>query len=269
MNVALSRAAGFGVGAVAVKNSTHFGAAGYFARMAARANMIGVALTNAAPRILPTFGTSPMLGTNPIGFAAPADRGLLNIDFATSTVCGTRVIALERNGGAFRPSWVGANDGHSTLPAALRLLPLGGVGVEDGGHKGYGLALMVDVLAGLLSGAGHSALLRRPVVGHFFLAIDISRFQAVGEFLAAENAMAKALRRTPADPGEAVLVPGDLERECTNYAHRVGIPIRLATVERLERLATECCLAPLEHSPCDCPSKPADRRIETSEVLLP
>jgi LDH2 family malate/lactate/ureidoglycolate dehydrogenase len=258
MNVALSRAALHGVGAVAVNNSTHFGAAGYFSRMAVRANMIGIALTNAAPRTLPTFGTTAMLGTNPIAFAAPAHTGVLNVDFATSTVCGTRVIATEREGGAVRASWTGADNDSSAIPAALRLLPLGGAGTEDGGHKGYGLALMVDVLAGLLSGAGHSALLRRPIVGHFFLAIDISRFQPVETFIAGEQAMAEALRKAPASAGEAVLVPGDLEQECVAYADRVGIPMRLATVERFDQLASEYGVAPLVHSRC---ARPNDSRL--------
>jgi LDH2 family malate/lactate/ureidoglycolate dehydrogenase len=254
MNVALSRAAVHGVGVVAVNNSTHFGAAGYFSRMAARADMIGIALTNAAPRTLPTFGTTAMLGTNPSAFAAPARVGALNIDFATSTVCGTRVIATERDGDAVRPSWAGADNDSSAVSAALRLLPLGGAGTEDGGHKGYGLALMVDVLAGLLSGAGHSAHLRRPIVGHFFLAIDISRFQTVETFVAGEEAMAEALRKTPASTGEAVIVPGDLEQECVAYADRMGIPMRLVTVERFDQLANEYDVAPLVRSRCARPS---------------
>jgi LDH2 family malate/lactate/ureidoglycolate dehydrogenase len=107
---------------------------------------------------------------------------------------------------------------------------------------------MVDVLAGLLSGAGHSALLRRPIVGHFFLEIDISRFQTVETFIAGEEAMAEALRKTPASTGEAVIVPGDLERECVAYADRMGIPMRLVTVERFDQLANEYGVAPLVRS---------------------
>jgi LDH2 family malate/lactate/ureidoglycolate dehydrogenase len=255
MNLALARAAVHGVGVVAVNNSTHFGAAGYFARMAARANMIGIALTNAAPRTLPTFGTTAMLGTNPIAFAAPAPDGVLNVDFATSTVCGTRVIATERDGDTVRPSWAGGEGDNAAVPAALRLLPLGGAGTEDGGHKGYGLALMVDVLAGLLSGAGHSALLHRPIVGHFFLAIDVSRFQAIEGFMAGERAMADDLRKAPANAGEAVLVPGDLEAECRAYADRVGIPMRLVSVERFDQLASEYRVAPLRWSRCERPDR--------------
>jgi LDH2 family malate/lactate/ureidoglycolate dehydrogenase len=114
---------------------------------------------------------------------------------------------------------------------------------------------MVDVLAGLLSGAGHSALLRRPIVGHFFLAIDISRFQAIEGFMAGERAMADDLRKAPANAGEAVLVPGDLEAECRAYADRVGIPMRLVSVERFDQLASEYRVAPLRWSRCERPDR--------------
>ena len=240
MMVAITKAAGNGVSAIAVRNSTHFGMAGYYSQVAAKAGMLGLALTNAPARVLPTFGTVPMLGTNPIAFASPGLEGPLSIDFATSTFSLTR-LETERRPKRLPKSWVADDVGSPTTSVrrANALLPLGGAGTDNGGHKGYGLALMVDVLAGLLSGAGYSAELQPSTVGHFFLAIDIARFQPIDDFIRHQEEMATRLRLSPAVAGSRVQVPGDREQDNAQRAAESGISLRRSTFEYFQRLAAE------------------------------
>jgi L-2-hydroxycarboxylate dehydrogenase (NAD+) len=232
MEMAIAKAKGFGLGAVAVRNSTHFGIAGYYALMAAQADMIGLAVTNARPSVAPTFSTEPLLGTNPIAFAAPSDGPHpFCFDAATSIAQRGRIEVAARAREPLPPEWAIGPDGHPlTDPQEVlqrlghgeaALLPVGGVGEIAGGHKGYGLAALVEILsASLCGGAFLCDLLgvakdgsRRPhMLGHFFLAIDIGHFLPVQQSRETTGAIMKALASAPvAAEAEHVFVAGEKE----------------------------------------------------------
>src|SRR5512138_1112363 len=196
MQMAIDKARTYGMGAVAVRNSTHFGIDGYYAMMAAKAGMIGMSFTNARPSIAPTFGVQPMMGTNPIAFACPTDEPFPFVfDAATSIVQRGKYEVLERSEKPAKAGWAINQTGEMiTDPTnvikglnqdTVALLPLGGFGEMLGGHKGYGLAAIVEILcASLQSGAFLHGLLgfdekgnKQPFkVGHFFLAMNVENF---------------------------------------------------------------------------------------------
>jgi len=158
MSLAIEKAKKVGIGAVAVKNSTHFGICGYYPIMAANEGMVGLSVTNARPSVAPTFSNDPMYGTNPIAFAVPTDEEHpFILDMATSITQKGKVEVLERAGKPVPEGLVIDNEGNShTDPGKIlqlfrskqaALLPLGGVGEDTGGHKGYGLGLVVEILS--------------------------------------------------------------------------------------------------------------------------
>ena len=180
MELAIEIAAAHGVGAVAVCNSGHFGAAGAYAAMAADKGLIGIATTSTpTPTVVPTFGRQAMLGTNPIAFAAPARRHpMFLLDMATSTASFGKVLEQWRKGRLIPDRWMLAQDGapltagHAAL-TNQRLTPLGG-DLDGASYKGYGLAMMVEILSAALAGLTFAdpRLGRRLRVGHFVMALD-------------------------------------------------------------------------------------------------
>ena len=226
METALAKARKVGVAAVAVRNSHHFGAAGYYSLLAARAGMIGLSLTSApAKLIVPTFGADAMLGTNPIAFSAPAasDRPFA-LDMATSTVAFGKVSIARRAGKPLPEGWAqDASGAPVTDPAAAgterRLTPLGG-SRELGGHKGYGLAAMVEILCATLSGC------LADETGHFMLALDPSQLRIGDAFGTDMDRLMAMLRATPpVDPARPVMVAGDPEHAAYEDRRANGIPM--------------------------------------------
>jgi L-2-hydroxycarboxylate dehydrogenase (NAD+) len=222
MNIAIEKARACGVGAVAVRNSSHYGIAGYYTRMAAQHGMAGMSFTNAHPSIAPTFGVEPMLGTNPIAFSAPSDEEFpFTFDAATSIVPRGRIEVAERAGKPILPGWVIRQDGSLATDSRhlieemnrceAALLPLGGSGELMGGHKGYGLATMVEIFsAAFQDGAflselhdhdkqGNVHFLR---IGHFFLAINIEYFLPLDSFRKTTGSIVRELRASKKAPGE-------------------------------------------------------------------
>ncbi|MFC3123738.1 Ldh family oxidoreductase [Pseudoroseomonas globiformis] len=242
MSLAIRKAREGSIGIVAVTGSNHYGAAGWYARMAAEQGCVGLSLTNApTPFLVPVFGTERALGTNPIGFAAPgADpRRPVLLDMATTTVAYGKVAIARRAGKPLPPGWAIAADGGPETNAAVAaearaLAPLGGDRVH-GGHKGYGLALMVEILCATLTGA-------RPgdETGHFFLAIDPGFFRDTQAFEADLEALAARMRANrPSDPAQPVLVPGDPEHDAVHRRRRTGIPLLPALVEEIRAVCSE------------------------------
>lgn len=250
MQMAIAKARRYGLGAVAVRNSTHFGIAGYYAMMAAEDGMIGLTVTNARPSVAPTFGARPMFGTNPIAFAAPSDEAFPFVfDAATSIVQRGKIEVLSRLGESVPEGWASDETGSplsnaDNILAALTaetgyLLPLGGAGERFAGYKGYGLATIVEILSAALQqgaflhdlkgedSAGNPQPLR---LGHFFLALDISHFLPLDTFKRTVGDIARQLRQTPRVPGaERVYTPGEKEYESEKEirAHGVAIPPKL------------------------------------------
>jgi LDH2 family malate/lactate/ureidoglycolate dehydrogenase len=246
MQLAIDKARTYGMGSVAVRNSTHFGIDGYYALMAARANMIGMSFTNARPSIAPTFGVQPMLGTNPIAFGCPTDEDCPFIfDAATSITQRGKFEVLARQEKSAPEGWVINQEGKFlTDPKEVliglgrneaALLPLGGAGELLGGHKGYDLATIVEILsASLQTGAFLQGLTgfdkhgnRQPFkVGHFFMAINIESFVDIAEFKATTGKILRDLRNSHRAPGhERIYTAGEKEYETEKYIRQHGVSV--------------------------------------------
>ena len=186
MKLAMEKAEACGMGAVAVTNSQHFGAAGYHAQLALERNMIGVAMSHGGVYMLPTNGATSMLGVNPVAFAAPArSEAPFIFDVSTSSVAVNKIILARRLGVNIPGSLVAATDGTPVMeegppPEEFRMLPVGGTR-EIGSHKAYGLAVLADILSGLLSGGG-PCFAQRQRIGHHFIAYRIDAFTDLEAF---------------------------------------------------------------------------------------
>jgi len=231
-----------GVGAVAVRRSSHFGAAGWYAVRAAREGVVALATCNSDPLVVPYGGSRPALGTNPIAIAAPTPDGVWTLDMATSQVAWNKIVNARIEGRTLPEGWAVDAEGLPTTDAeaAIGGLPLGG-------YKGYGLAVMVEVLSAVLSGAGvraDSGRLFFPEepqdVGHFFLALDPERTVGREAFAATLAGLLAALRANPPAAGfEEVLVPGDPEDRSARERAETGVPVPDGLWEQLETLSGE------------------------------
>lgn len=246
MRLAIEKARTVGVGLVAVRNSRHYGAAGHYARLAIAHDMIGLSLTNSDKLVVPTWGRESRIGTNPIGVAVPAGaEPPFLLDMATSTVPLGKIMLARRNGLALPVGWAADEEGVPTTDPetafrALRLLPLGGT-FEQGSHKGFGLGVLVDVLSGVLSGAGVAVGQGLGgQVGHFFAALRVDVVRPVAEFKASMDEYLRALRETPAAAGhDRVYYAGLMEHETEVERRGHGIPLHRDVVAYLDRLAVE------------------------------
>jgi LDH2 family malate/lactate/ureidoglycolate dehydrogenase len=246
MQMAIDKARQYGMGAVAVRNSSHFGIAGYYPLMAVKAGMIGMTFTNARPSIAPTFGVKPMLGTNPIAFGCPTDEECpFLFDAATSITQRGKLEVLSRLEKPAPGGWVidatGAFlvDPNTCLTGfgqgAAALLPLGGSGEILGGHKGYSLATIVEIFsASLQTGAflygltgidenGKSVPNR---IGHFFMAINVENFCALEDFKKTTGSILRELRAATKQPGcERIYTAGEKEFENEFRVRQQGVQV--------------------------------------------
>jgi LDH2 family malate/lactate/ureidoglycolate dehydrogenase len=257
MNMAVDKCRASGVAVVSVVNSHHFGAAGCYSRIAADRGVIGM-VTSATRGVtmVPTFGAEPVMGTNPLAFAAPAKRNPpFQLDMATTTVAAGKVKVYKLNHKPLPPGWVvDANGQTVTDPEEAfhyvfdrpegGITPLGGA-KESGGHKGYGLAVMVHILGGVLAGASFSPLRNKTQkpsdphnLGHFFMAIDPRAFRAEGEFEHDLDQVIDVLHHArPADPAQPVLVAGDPEMATRAERLRDGVPVPDDLMDQLRAVA--------------------------------
>ena len=251
MNLAVSKARTLGVGIVGVRNSAHFGACGYCARLAADAGFIGMVTTSAAGiQVAPTGGAEARYGTDPIAFAAPGRDGEpFLLDMATTTVAAGRIRNKANEGLPTPPGWVVTKDGAPStdpLEASQKggfLTPLGGT-ADGSSHKGYGLAAMVNILSSALSGAtmvtdpAHTKAPGTMGIGHFFMAIDPGLFRDPAEFRAEVAAFCDSLRATrPSDPARPVMVAGDPERRNAALRRQSGIPVGPGLLAKVKAVA--------------------------------
>jgi LDH2 family malate/lactate/ureidoglycolate dehydrogenase len=222
--------------------------------LAAQADMVGMCMTATQPSVVPTFGAEARFGTNPIAIAAPAKtQPPFLFDAATSSIAANKVRLAARVGSNLLPGWVTDKEGNpimtETPPAAVRgdylLLPLGGTR-ELGSHKGYGLALMVETLATLLSGTLPFGLDRSTGYKHFFAAYNIAAFTDVDVFKAHMDEVLTWLRETRPAPGqERVLYPGLLEYEEAEERRAHGIPLHTEVMQWFGEITRELGLPAL------------------------
>lgn len=246
MQTAMDKAAKYGLGAVAVRNSTHYGICGYYADMAAKQDMIGFTFTNARPSVCPTHGVEPLLGTNPICFGAPTDLPFPFIfDAATSISQRGKIEQYAREEKDTPSGWAINLEGasHTDTPKLLvdlvkqtaSLLPIGGTDEVSGSHKGYGLSTMVEILcAALQNGAFLNQLLGQDEngaaapyrLGHFFLAINIDFFTEIADFKKTCGDICRQLQDSRLMPGkERIYVAGEKEYENELLVKKRGVPV--------------------------------------------
>jgi L-2-hydroxycarboxylate dehydrogenase (NAD+) len=257
MQIAIEKAHNVGSGWVSVQNSNHFGIAGHHALLAIEHDMIGMAMTNAAPLVAPTFSLDKMLGTNPIAVAVPAKtEPPFLADFASTAVAYGKLEILQRKNESIPEGWAQNADGlHTNDAHAVKnggaLLPLGSDRTH-GSHKGYGLGAIVDIFSGVLSGANYgpwvppfatagfmsaNAQSVGKGTGHFFGAMRIDGFRPADDFKTQMDHWIQTFRAARPTNGQTVLVPGDPERiiEADRTAH--GVPVIAPVVQSLEVLA--------------------------------
>jgi LDH2 family malate/lactate/ureidoglycolate dehydrogenase len=231
MELAIRKAKESGVAMVAVRNSRHFGMSANYAMQALPHDMIGIAMTNASRQVVPTFGREARFGTNPICLAAPAlEEQPFVIDMATTTAAAGKLELAARQGKAIPPGWALNERAETTndpriAQKARRLLSLGG-SREGGSHKGYGLAIMVEILCGVLSGTVTALNDDQDPRGHFFGAIRVDAFRPVEDFKRDMDRLIRELKSTPPVKGqERVYVAGEIEFETTRERSTNGIPL--------------------------------------------
>lgn len=252
IKLAMQKAKGSGIGCVSVFNSHHFGAAGYYVRLAAEEGMIGVATsTTRQPAVIPTGAKAAILGTNPLAFAAPAqDTAPFVLDMSTSIVASNKVKTYALRDEPLPAGWVTDGNGEAVTDphkayALIRssedggLVPLGGASTTLGGHKGFGLSVMVQILSSALSNAA------RPGndgphdnIGHFFLAIDPEHFNPDGGAARVTGDLLHDLTNAEALPGQRVVIPGEPEAASRLERKANGIPLPESLISKIEDICT-------------------------------
>jgi LDH2 family malate/lactate/ureidoglycolate dehydrogenase len=261
MEKAIEKAAASGAGFATVRNSNHYGIAGYYAMMALEHDCIGISMTNAAVLVVPTFGRDAMLGTNPISVAVPAgEEWPFVLDMATSTVPRGKLEVYRRREKSIPLGWATDETGTPTDKtgrvldnlkerAGGGLLPLGGAGELLGGHKGYGLTLLVDVLCGVLSGAAYANLVYpkdtegNPLpaaIGHFFGAWRVDAFRPVEAFKGTMDDLQQRLKSVPKAEGQdRIYIHGEKEYEEAERNARKGVPLNPKVAADLRAIGDE------------------------------
>lgn len=259
MMLAISKAREHGMGFVSVRNSNHFGIAGYYAMMALKEDMIGICTTNSEVLVVPTFGRNALLGTNPIAIAVPAGKEKpFVLDMSTSTVTRGKLEVYARLEKPIPLNWatdekgIATDDPARVLQNIIRragggLLPLGGASEETSGHKGYGLALAVEIFSAVLSGGLYADKVYpkttdgRPLpsgIGHFFGAMRVDAFRSLDEFKRdMDDLIGRLKSASKAEGAERIYVHGEKEFEETERLLRKGIPLNAKVAEELRGLA--------------------------------
>lgn len=258
MKIAIEKAKIYGSGWVSVKNSNHFGIAGYHSLMAVAEDMIGISMTNASPLVAPTYANERLLGTNPMCYAFPAGNyPAVVVDMATAAAANGKLEIAQRSGAAIPEGWAQDAEGNSsTDPHQLKqggsLLPLGS-DKDHGSHKGYGLSATVDILSAVLSGANYGpwvppfvAFLEpsaNPVgegLGHFLGAMRVDGFRPADEFKThMDNWISRFKSAKTIDPEKKVIIPGEPEDAFEKERKISGIPLIDVVVDDLNELAAK------------------------------
>ncbi len=259
MAMAIEKAEVTGMGMVAVRNSTHYGIAGYYALMAAEKNMIGITGSNARPSIAPTFGVENMLGTNPLVFGIPTDEDFpFCIDCATSITQRGKIEVYAREKKEMPRGWVIRQDGSPATDSEMTLAeliegtaalaPLGGIGEDLGGYKGYSYATVVEILCAALQGGSYLKMLtglkdgkKVPYgLGHFFIAVNIDNFTEPDDFKRAAGDILRELRGSKKMPGEKrIYTAGEKEHDVWLYRKDKGVPVNKSLQEEIITMRDE------------------------------
>jgi len=263
MEMLIEKAKVYGMAGGTIFNSTHYGIAGYWSTMAEKAGMIGITGTNARPSVAPTFGVEPMMGTNPFTFTIPTDEEFpFNFDCATSIVQNGKIEFYERSGKETPAGLVVTKDGDTMTNSGeilkemrkgnCALLPIGGMGEETGGFKGYGFVTIVEILSAALAGGPHTKMLTGKNaeggndfyrLGHFFFVINPEFFMGVDTFKNTTGDILRALRNSTKAPGaERIYTAGEKEYLAWQDRKDKGVPVGEAIQKEFIALRDECGL---------------------------
>ncbi|MEE1032077.1 MAG: Ldh family oxidoreductase [Ruminococcus sp.] len=260
MDMCIEKARKYGMGMVAVRNSSHYGIAGYWSTMASKQNMIGITGTNARPSIAPTFGVEGMMGTNPLTFAMPTDEPFpFSLDCATSIIQNGKIEYYARIDHDLPEGTVVNQDGSPATNSAqalkdirggkAALAPLGGIGELLGGYKGYGYTTVVELLSAALQsglflkdldGKDEDGNIRPYHLGHFFIAIDTEAFMGAEAFKKTAGTILRELRASKKAPGQdRIYTAGEKEYEVWLYRKDKGVPITEAVQKEFIQIRDE------------------------------
>ena len=263
MEMLIEKAKVYGMAGGAIMNSTHYGIAGYWTTMAEKADMIGISGTNARPSVAPTFGVEPMMGTNPLTFTMPTDEAFpFNFDCATSTIQNGKIEFYQRSGKPTPAGLVVTRDGSTATDSGkilqdmragkCALLPLGGLGEETGGYKGYGFTAIVEILSAALcggpfmkelSGKNPDGTNRMYRLGHFFFVINPEFFMGLETFKETAGGICRGLRESAKAPGaERIYTAGEKEYLAWQDRKDKGVPVGEAIQKEFIALRDECKL---------------------------
>ena len=260
MDMCIEKAHKYGMGMVAVRNSSHYGIAGYWTGLAAKENMIGISGTNARPSVAPTFGVENMLGTNPLTFSMPTDEPFpFTLDCATSVIQNGKIEYYARINHDTPKGLVISREGEELTDSAeilkkirsqqAALAPLGGFGETTGGYKGYGYSTVVEILSAALQsgiflraleGKNEDGSIRPYHLGHFFIAIDTEAFMGVEAFKKTCGDILRDLRGSEKAPGqERIYTAGEKEYDVWMYRKDKGVPVTEAVQKEFIGLRDE------------------------------
>lgn len=263
MEMLIEKAKVYGMAGGAIMNSTHYGIAGYWTTMAEKAGMIGISGTNARPSVAPTFGVEPMMGTNPLTFTMPTDEAFpFNFDCATSTIQNGKIEFYQRSSKPTPAGLVVTRDGSTATDSGkilqdmragkCALLPLGGLGEETGGYKGYGFTAIVEILSAALcggpfmkelSGKNPDGTNRMYRLGHFFFVINPEFFMGLETFKETAGGICRGLRESAKAPGaERIYTAGEKEYLAWQDRKDKGVPVGEAIQKEFIALRDECKL---------------------------
>ena len=264
MEKLIEKAKIYGMAGGTIYNSTHYGIAGYWTTMAEKAGMIGISGTNARPSVAPTFGVEPMMGTNPLTFTMPTDEEFpFNFDCATSTIQNGKIEFYERSGKPTPAGLVITKDGNTMTDSGeilkemrkgnCALLPVGGIGEETGGYKGYGFTTIVEILSAALAGGPHTKALSGKDengnncmyrLGHFFFVINPEFFMGLDTFKSTSGDICRALRASAKAPGEErIYTAGEKEHLSWLERQSLGVPVGETIQKEFMQLRDECGLS--------------------------
>ena len=257
MKMAIDKAKENLFGVVGVRNSNHFGIAGHYSLMAVDEELIGISMTTTRPLVIPTWGIEKVIGTNPIAIGAPIeDMPPFLLDMATSVVSTGKFELYRRKDKPIPEGWGVDRYGEITTDPNEVLsegaeLPLGGIGEILGGHKGYGLSLVVDILSGVLTNATWSKWVKNTDeknsnVGHMFIAINVEAFMPLEEFKRRMKEMIMDIKKSKAKEGKKIWYPGEKGALTAETRLKIGIPIYHKVLEEINEIAEKVGVERLE-----------------------
>lgn len=263
MKMAIAKAKAHGMGFAVVRNSNHYGIAGYYSLMAVEEGLIGMSMTNTQALVVPTFSKNPLLGTNPIAFSVPAKPYPFHLDMSTSVVTAGKMEVYAKNKKPCPEGWLVDEKGAVNTDAGVfvanrgtgrgGLLPVGGAGELFSGHKGYGMSMMVEIMTGILSGGVTSSGVRvvpeKELCCHMFLAIDPSMFNENPEEIFANlSEFMQMLRDSDkADGHDRIYTHGEKEFCNMEKVLREGVPVNDATYEEIKKLCEKIGISAMEY----------------------